>query len=147
MAIVRWSPFRDVMGIRDEMDRMFDNFFTRSGERGAFDTPWTPIVDIYETQDSVIIDAELPGMKQSDIEVNVTDNTLTIKGEKKQEKETKEENFYRVERVYGLFSRTFTLPVGVHADKIKATYKDGVLKITLPKAEEVKPKLIPIEVK
>jgi HSP20 family protein len=147
MAIVRWSPFRDVVGLRDEMDRLFDNFFTRSGERGAFDTPWAPTVDIYETKDSVIIDAELPGIKQSDIEVNVSENMLTIKGEKKQEKDTKEENFYRVERVYGSFSRTFTLPVGVHADKIKAVYKDGVLKITLPKAEEVKPKQIPIEVK
>jgi HSP20 family protein len=147
MAIVRWSPFRDVVGLRDEMDRLFDNFFTRSGEQGTFDTPWAPIVDIYETKESVIIDAELPGMKQSDIEVNVTDNMLTIKGEKKQEKDTKEENFYRVERIYGSFSRSFTLPVGVHADKIKAVYKDGVLKITLPKAEEVKPKQIPIEVK
>jgi HSP20 family protein len=147
MALVRWSPFRDVVGIRDEVDRLFDTFLSRVGERSAYDTPWTPIVDIYETKDSVIIDAELPGMKQSDIEVNVSENMLTIKGEKKQEKETKEENFYRVERIYGMFSRTFTLPVGVHADKIKATYKDGVLKITLPKSEEVKPKQIPIEVK
>lgn len=147
MAIVRWSPFRDVVGLRDEMDRLFDNFFARSGERGAFDTPWAPTVDIYETKEAVVIDAELPGMKQSDIEVSVTDNTLTIKGEKKQEKNTQEENFHRVERIYGSFSRSFTLPVGVHAEKIKANYKDGVLKITLPKAEEVKPKQIPIEVK
>ncbi|MFB3895651.1 MAG: Hsp20/alpha crystallin family protein [bacterium] len=147
MAIVRWSPFRDVVGLRDEMDRLFDNFFARSGERGTFDTPWAPTVDIYETKEAVVIDAELPGMKQSDIEVSVTDNTLTIKGEKKQEKNTQEENFHRVERIYGSFSRSFTLPVGVHAEKIKAVYKDGVLKITLPKAEEVQPKQIPIEVK
>jgi HSP20 family protein len=147
MAIVRWSPFKDVLSIRDEMDRVFDNFFARAGERSAFDTAWAPSVDIYETKDSVIIDAELPGIKQSDINVSVSDNILTIKGEKKLEKEVKEENFHRVERAYGSFSRSFTLPVGVHADKIKATYKDGVLKITLPKAEETKPKQIAIEVK
>ncbi|MCX7920320.1 MAG: Hsp20/alpha crystallin family protein [bacterium] len=147
MAIVRWSPFRDVLGIRDEMDRLFDNFFARIGERGAFDTSWAPSVDIYETKDAVVIDAELPGIKQNDISVTVSDNVLTIKGEKKQEKEVKEENYHRVERAYGSFSRSFTLPVGVQSDKIKASYKDGVLKITLPKAEEAKPKQIPIEVK
>ena len=147
MAIVRWSPFRDVVGIRDEMDRMFDNFFARAGEQGSIESAWAPTVDIYETKEAVIIDAELPGMKQNDITVSVSDNVLTIKGEKKLEKEVKEENFHRVERAYGMFSRSFTLPVGVQADKIKATYKDGVLKITLPKAEEAKPKQIPIDVK
>lgn len=147
MAVLRWSPFRDMLGFRDEIDLAFDNFFPRTGERSTLETAWAPTVDIYETKDEVIIDAEIPGMKQSDISVSISDNILTIKGEKKQEKEVKEENFHRVERVYGMFSRSFTLPVGIKEENIKAVYKDGVLKISLPKAEEKKPKPITIESK
>ena len=148
MAIVRWSPFRDMVGLQDEVNRLFDTF-----SRGNDNTPtltegvWSPVVDIYETKDEIIIDAELPGMTQKEINVTVIDNILTIKGEKKQEKEVKEENFHRVERSYGCFSRSFTLPVGVKSENIKATYKEGVLKVVLPKVEEAKPKQIAIDVK
>ena len=149
MAIVRWRPARDLLGIRDEMDRLFDEFFGNlpeqfGGEGGQ--GMWVPAVDISETDRELIVTAEVPGAKKDDIKISVHDNTLTIKGEKKQEKETKEENFHRIERSYGAFQRTFTLPTIVDASKIKATYKDGVLKIRLPKKEEAKPKEIPISV-
>ena len=147
MAIVRWSPFRDIIGLQDEMNRAFDSFVKGNDTPALTEGTWAPSVDIYESKDAITIDAELPGLNQKDISVTVVDNVLTIKGEKKQEKEVKEENYHRVERSYGLFSRSFTLPVGVKADNIKASYKDGVLKITLPKAEEAKPKQIDIDVK
>ena len=147
MAIVKWSPFRDIIGLQDEMNRLFDSF-SRSGDSPTLtEGTWAPSVDIYETKDAIIIDAELPGLNQKDINVSVSDNVLTIKGEKKQEKEVKEENYHRVERSYGSFTRSFTLPVGVKSESIKAAYKDGVLKVTLPKAEESKPKQISIDVK
>ncbi len=151
MAIVKWSPFRDgfrdIVGLQDEMNRLFDTFSKGNDTQSLVEGVWAPSVDIYENKDEIVIDAELPGINQKDISVTVTDNVLTIKGEKKQEKEVKEENYHRVERSYGSFSRSFTLPVGVKADHIKAGYKDGVLKITLPKAEEAKPKQISIDVK
>ena len=151
MAIVRWSPFRDgfrdMVGLQDEVNRLFETFAKPNDSQSLIEGTWAPSVDIHENKDEIVIDAELPGINQKDISVTVTDNVLTIRGEKKQEKEVKEENYHRVERSYGLFSRSFTLPVGVKADQIKAGYKDGVLKITLPKAEEVKPKQISIDVK
>ena len=147
MAIVRWSPFRDIIGLQDEMNRLFDSFSRSSDSPTLTEGTWAPSVDIYETKDAIVLDAELPGLNQKEISVTVVDNVLTIKGEKKQEKEVKEENYHRVERSYGSFSRSFTLPVGVKADSIKASYKDGVLKVSLPKAEETKPKQIDIDVK
>jgi HSP20 family protein len=151
MAIVRWSPFRDsfrdMVGLQDEVNRLYDTFSKVNDTQSLVEGSWAPSVDIHENKDEIVIDAELPGMNQKDISVTVTDNVLTIKGEKRQEKEVKEENYYRVERSYGAFSRSFTLPVGVKAEQIKATYKDGVLKISLPKAEETKPKQISIDVK
>ena len=151
MAIIRWSPFRDtfhnIVSLQDEMNRLFDTFSKSGDSQSLVEGTWAPSCDIYESKDQIVIDAEIPGMSQKDINVSVTDNVLTIKGEKKQEKEVKEENYYRVERSYGTFTRSFTLPVGVKADAIKANYKDGVLKVVLPKAEEAKPKQIAIDVK
>lgn len=147
MALMRWRPMRDLLSIQEEVNRLFDEFFGRFPSRlDIFETGWSPSVDIRETKDDIIVEAELPGIKQDDVSVSITDNVLTIKGEKKQEKEVKEEQYHRIERSYGAFQRSFTLPTVVQADKAKATFKDGVLKVVIPKAEEAKPKEIKIEV-
>jgi len=147
MAITRWRPFRDLLSIQDEMNRLFDEFFGRSPARAEWtDGVWSPSVDVSETKDNVIIKAEMPGIKKDDVKISIQDNVLTMKGEKKQEKEEKDANYHRIERSYGSFCRSFTLPTSVKTDKIKATYKDGILTITLPKTEEVKPKEIPISI-
>jgi len=147
MAITRWKPFRDLVSIQDEMNRLFDDFFGRPITRPEWTEPaWCPCVDVSETKDDVIINTEIPGMSKDDVKVSIQDNVLTLSGEKKQEKEEKDSNYHRLERSYGSFSRSFTLPTTVQPDKVKAAYKDGILRITLPKSEEVKPKQIPITV-
>jgi HSP20 family protein len=153
MAITRWRPFRDVLSIQDEMNRLFDDFFGRSpGSIGPISKQewtegvWTPSVDVSESKDNVIINVEIPGMSKDDVKVSVQDNVLTLSGERKQEKEEKDTSYHRIERSYGSFSRSFTLPTSVQPDKVKASYKDGILKIVLPKSEEVKPKQILISV-
>jgi len=130
------------------MDRLLDDFVDRlpfrkeSGEQ-----IWNPEIDVRETDNEIIVEAEVPGMDQKDVNVTIKDNVLTLKGEKKREQEEKEANYYRVERTYGSFMRTMMLPSRVSADKATAKYKNGVLRITVPKIEEVKPKEIAIEVK
>lgn len=147
MAIVRWRPFRDMMNIQEEMNKLFDDFLGRPLMRTEWsEGVWNPSVDISETKDNVIIKAEMPGLSKEDVKISLQDNMLTLTGEKKQEKEEKEANYHRVERSYGAFSRSFALSTSVKSDKIKATYQDGVLSITLPKTEEVKPKEIPISI-
>jgi HSP20 family protein len=147
MAIVRWEPFRDLMATQREFDRLFREAFTPSGAEGEVSTrTWAPPVDIYENGDSLVLKAELPGINPDDVEIRVEDNTLYLKGERKFEKEVKEQNYHRVERTYGTFTRTFTLPNSVDADKVAANYKDGVLTLTMPKKEEAKPKTIKINV-
>ena len=148
MAIVRWQPFSTLAAER-EFDRLFrDSFTTFGGEREAEPStrPWAPAVDIYETENSIVLKAELPGIDPKDVEVRVEDNTIYLKGERKFEKETKDENYHRVERSYGSFARSFSLPNSIDADKVVAEYKDGVLNLTLPKREEAKPKTIRINV-
>ena len=122
---------------------MFDEFF---GERrsGLAEGSWAPAVDVSETEAELVIRAELPGLSQKNIELNLQDNVLTLKGEKQQEQKEEKENFHRVERSYGSFSRSFTLPVNVNAEAVQATFKNGVLEITMPKAEEAKPQKIEI---
>jgi len=147
MAISRWRPLRDMISIQDEMNRLFDDFFGPPITRPEWaEAAWCPCVDVSETKDDVIINTEIPGMSKDDVKVSVQDNILTLSGEKKQEKEEKDANYHRMERSYGSFSRSFTLPTTVQADRVKAAYKDGILRITLPKSEEVKPKQIPITV-
>ena len=147
MAITRWRPFRDIVSIQDEMNRLFDDFFGRPLTRPEWtEAAWCPCVDVSENKDNVIINTEIPGMSKDDVKVSVQDNILTLSGEKRQEKEEKDANYHRMERSYGSFSRSFTLPTSVQPNKVKATYKDGILRITLPKTEEVKPKEIPISV-
>jgi HSP20 family protein len=148
MALIRWDPFREMTSLQERMNRLFSDVRARTPfeeeeiTRGA----WVPAVDIYETNDSLVLKAELPGLTKEDIAVEVKDSTLTLKGEKKFEREVKEENYHRVERSYGSFQRAFTLPGTVEQDKVKAKFKDGILEITLPKVEEAKPKQIKVEV-
>jgi HSP20 family protein len=126
MSLIRWDPFR--------------------GFNSAISTTaWNPSVDIFETENDVVVKAELPGMDPKSIDIRFENNVLLLKGERHFEKETKEENYHRVEREYGSFSRAFSLPMAVKEEKITAEYKDGILKIVLPKKEEVKPKTIKIE--
>jgi HSP20 family protein len=142
----RWSPFKDLVNMQREMSRLFDSLFADFETDGNYLTSWSPRVDVLENNDAYLIKAELPGVNKNDVKIILRENVLTIKGEKKQEKEEKDHNFHRIERSYGSFERSFTLPSGVKNDKIDASYKDGVLTITLPKVEEAKPKEIEVKV-
>ena len=147
MAIVRWEPFRDLFVTQDRFNRLFNETFSRAF--GDEETPvrnWAPAVDIFENDSNIVLKAELPGIDPKDVEVRVEDNTLYLKGERKFEKETKEENYHRIERAYGSFARSFSLPNSIDAEKVAADYKDGLLTLTLPKREEAKPKTIKISV-
>ena len=140
MSLIRWDPFREF-----NTPGRFGNFFGNNWELPASTTAWNPSVDIFENDNDVVIKAELPGMNAKDIEVRLENNVLMLKGERHFEKETKEENYHRIEREYGSFSRAFALPTVVDGDKVVAEYKDGILKIVLPKKEERKPKPIKVE--
>jgi HSP20 family protein len=143
MGLMRWRPFEELVSLRRELDRLFDELFeTRPARREEFH----PLTDIKETENEFIVKMELPGVKPEDVEITLMGDTLTIRGEKKQEERTEKENFLRVERCYGAFQRSFTLGTPVKADEVKATYKDGVLEVRVPKAEEAKPKPIKIKV-
>lgn len=134
--------------LQQRMTRLFEEPFTPlafQGEEPFALTIWTPSCDIYET-DGEIVKAELPGLKKEEVKVTIENNVLTIRGERKLEEEAKRENYYRIERSYGEFLRSFTLPTGIDAKKINAEFKDGMLKIALPKAEEAKPKAVDIKV-
>jgi HSP20 family protein len=155
MSLIRWNPTQelerwpsDYFGIQRDINRLFDNFF-RGGTQGdeTFSSYWTPAVDIAEQESEYIVKMELPGVNKEDVKISLESNILTIRGEKKQEKEEKSKNLHRVERSYGSFQRSFTLPTSVKSDKIDAYYKDGVLSVTLPKVEEAKPKQIEVKVK
>ena len=147
MAMVRWEPFRDLLTTQREFDRLFKEAFSpMSGETEVSTRSWAPPVDIYETEDAIVLKAELPGIDPKDVEVRVEDNTLYLKGERNYEKEVNEQNYHRIERSYGSFARSFTLPNSINAEKVKAEYKDGLLTLTMPKREEAKPKTIKIDV-
>jgi HSP20 family protein len=146
MDLIQWKPFREVSRLRSEMDRLWDEYFG-AGRRALqpLEEPWLPAVDVSETGEKITVTAEIPGMEAKDIDISIVGDTLVIKGEKKSEKEEKEENYHMVERSYGSFSRSMKLPAAVDADKVDATYKNGVLTVVLPKKEEVKPKAIEIK--
>ena len=144
MAIVRWNPVREMLSVQDEMNRMLNDVFGRRYvEEGTL--PWAPPVDIEETADHYLVRAELPGMKQDDIKITVEDNRLVLRGEKRRETEQSGVNYHRAERVYGQFERSFTLTHAVRQDRIEAIYKDGVLEVQIPKAEEAKAREIPVK--
>ena len=146
MTIVRWDSFPDMAAHQERMSRMLEGFYSRPQEdlaRGS----WVPAVDIYSNgQHELVLKAELPDMKEADIDLTVEDNTLTLRGERKLETEVTEQQFYRIERSYGSFTRTFTLPPTVDAGKVSAEYKAGMLTVRLPLREEAKPKQIKVQV-
>jgi HSP20 family protein len=144
--IKRWDPLREIISLREDMDRLFNTFFGKHMTE-EIEGIWIPVIDIEEDNENFIVKAELPGLKREDVKISVRGNLLTISGERKQEEETKNKTYHRVERSYGKFSRTISLPSEVDMNKIKAVYKDGVLIITLPKPETLKPKEIEVEIK
>ncbi len=145
MPIVRWDPFRDLSTLQERVSRLFEGRLGPFRGEEALST-WAPPVDIYETEHEIVLKADLPEVKLEDVDIQVENNTLTVKGERHFEKEVKEDNYHRVERSYGSFARSFSLPSTVDADKIRAEYQDGVLRITMPKREEAKPKQIKVSV-
>src|SRR5439155_21038373 len=139
----RWEPFR-VSDIQTEVNRLFDNFFGRPTSMSG--RTWAPAVDMYATKDDLVITLELPGVSEKDVSVSITGDLLTVKGERRFENQVKEQDLLQVERTYGKFERVVQLPMAVQADHVKATYRDGVLEIRLPKAEQLKPKEVKIEI-
>lgn len=144
MALIRWEPAEGLASLRHELDRLFDDFFARGpfrhGERG-----WEPAVEVADTKDAVVVKAQVPGMSKDNIQVNITEDTLTLQGEMKEEEKKEEKNYSRREFRYGAFARAIALPAAVQADKATAQLKDGVLEITIPKNEQAKGKEIPIQ--
>jgi len=145
-VLTRWDPFREFSTLQERMNRLFRESFAEGGQEALMSTTFAPPVDVYEDEHNVTLKIEVPGIEEKDIDVRVENNTLTVHGERKFEKEEKEENFRRVERQYGSFTRTFTLPNTVDVDKVSANYDKGVLKIALPKKAEAKPKQIKVNV-
>ena len=154
MAIVRFRPFsqavdsfRDFGDMQAEVNRLFDNFLGRPAQQpGSMERVWAPAVDMYETKDALVVAAELPGLDEKDIHLSIIGDVLSVRGERQWNQEVKQESYYRGERWYGKFERTLPLPMPVQADKVTAKYRDGVLTITLPKVEEIRPKEIKIDV-
>jgi HSP20 family protein len=145
MAIIRWDPFRDIITLREKMNRLFEDAVTARGdEKDMISSTWTPSVDIYETENSIVLTAEVPGVDENNIEIKIEDNTLALNGERIFEKETSEENYHRIERSYGSFYRSFTIPRNVDQEKIKAEHDNGVLRITMPKKPDSKPKTVKV---
>ena len=147
-TIVRWNPLREVQTLQDRMNRLFDEAWRRNPrtEDDAITASWYPVVDVRESTDALEIQAELPGLDPKDVNVSVENGVLTLKGSRNFEKATEGETYHRVERSYGAFERSFTLPTNVDTTRIQAVYKHGVLHLTLPKREEAKPKAISIKV-
>ena len=143
----RWEPFRNVSDIQGEVNRLFDAFLGRpfATSRPAGRT-WLPAIDMHETSDDLVLTVEVPGVSEKDVTVSITGDLLSIKGERRWDDDAKNRQYLHVERMYGEFERLVQLPMAVQADKVKATYRDGVLQITLPKAEELKPREIKIDI-
>ena len=145
--ITRWDPFREYVTLQDRVNRLFREAQSGEGREEALTTStFAPPVDVYEDEHSIILKIEVPGIDEKDIDVRIENNTLTVHGERKFEKEEKEENYRRVERQYGSFTRTFTLPIAVDPEKVEANYDKGVLKVQLAKKSEAKPKQIKVNV-
>ena len=145
MQLVKWNPMRDMLSFNNRTDRIFNDFFYPSrGMQMSKDSSWNPRVDIYEDEDAIVLKAELPGVKKDNIVVDVEGRVLTLKGERSSDNEVKEESYYRRERTFGSFERRFNLPDNVDPEKITADYKDGILKLGIPKPEENKPRQITV---
>jgi HSP20 family protein len=149
MALVRWEPVRELTSIQNEMNRLFNTFFdTSTTGNGGNDTlrRWIPAMDLVETEDHFVLKADLPGLAEGDVNVEVEDNVLTISGERKAEHEDKREGYVRVERAFGSFRRSLTLPAGIDAEAVQASFDNGVLEVRIPKPEERKPRKVAIQV-
>jgi HSP20 family protein len=144
MAITRWDPFRELATIQDRMNRLFQDSYGQDQELAT--SAFAPPVDVYEDEHNIVLKVEVPGIDEKDIDIRLENNTLVVRGERKFEQEEKQENFQRVERRYGTFVRTFTLPNTVNSENVKADYEKGVLRITLEKKAEAKPKQIKVNV-
>lgn len=146
------GPFDSLARLQDEMNRLFERSFGTfpsrrvSPQEFISERIWSPVVDVYEDQDNIVLRAELPGMKQDEIDIDLTGDTLTIHGERKFADEERKDNYVRVERAYGEFKRSFTIGMPIQAEKVKATYRDGILEVTIPKSEEVKPRKVKVNV-
>lgn len=145
-GLTRWRPFEGLPSLRREMDNLWDRFFGGDWGLTPWQGKWAPSLDVSETKDNLVVKTELPGIDPKDVDISITDNTLTVKGEKKQEKEEKEENYHLIESGYGSFFRSLPLPMEVERDKVKANYKNGVLKITMPKSEKAKAKEVKVNI-
>jgi HSP20 family protein len=144
MALVRWDPIRDLDSLQTDMNRLFDRFFGAPAANGAPGRRWIPAMDLTETDDSLVLRADLPGVSEDDVEIEVKDGVLTISGERRSDHEEVGEGFHRVERSFGRFSRALNLPDGVDADQVEANFDAGVLEVRVPKPEETKPTRIQI---
>lgn len=142
--LARWDPFKELLSLRDEFDRIFKEYFIRPEK---VDEEWFPMLDMKEDSENILVNIEVPGMRKEDIKVTLRGNQLLVSGERRFEKEKKDETYHRIERSYGKFQRIITIPVEVEQSKIKATYENGILSITLPKTEKEKPKEIEISLK
>ena len=146
MNLTRYDPFEEIVPLRNKVDRLFNRFF-ETEEEPMLTAKWAPVADILETKDAYIVRAELPGFEEKDINIEIENNILTLKGERKFEAKTEEKDFRRIERNYGQFMRTFTLPPNVYTDKVTAAYANGIIEVVVPKKEETKPKKINLEIK
>ncbi|MFY9583006.1 MAG: Hsp20/alpha crystallin family protein [Candidatus Acidiferrales bacterium] len=145
-TITGWEPFRGLSTLQDQMNRLFEDTLFRGRSNESALTTWAPSVDIYETENALVVKADLPDVNEKDLDIQVENNILTIRGERKFERDVKEDNYLRVERAYGSFSRSFSLGNTVNTEAIKAEYRDGVLTLTIPKREEAKPKQVKVSV-
>jgi len=148
MDVVRWSPFEELKALQEEMNRLFEQRVIPAVQRREHVSTrvWSPPVDVYEDDDEIVLYVELAGMKQEDIHIELTSDTLTIRGERQFGDSERKDKFIRVERAYGQFQRSFTLGMPVKADEVRATYRAGILEIHLPKAEEIKPRKVEVKV-
>ncbi len=146
-ALVRWEPFRDIVSLRDAMDRLFEDSFVRLSRFWPALEEWRLPVDMYQTDNEVVVKAAVPGFTPEEIDISITGDTLTIRGEHKEDKQVKDEDYLYRECRFGAFSRSLTIPVKVKSEKAEAVFENGMLTLTLPKAEEVKPRQIKVKVK
>ena len=146
MAITRWDPFRDVLTLQNRLNSLFQDYRGQNEGDMVSTAAFVPPVDIYEDEHKIVLKLEVPGLKQEDLDIQLENNTLTVRGERKFEKEEKEENFHRIERRYGSFFRSFTVPTTVNPEGVKASYDAGVLRVELEKKAEAKPKQIKVQI-
>jgi HSP20 family protein len=144
MALVRWEPAREVDSLQSEVNRVFDAFFGGAGNGGTRARRWVPAMDLVETDEHLVLRADLPGLRKDDVNIEIKDGALTVSGERRAEHEEKSEGFYRIERAFGGFSRSLTLPDGIDADKVDASFDNGVLEVRIPKPAERKPHRVEI---